>query len=365
MPVQDGLTANLYEYAGNLHMHTPYSDGEAYHAQIAEAALQCGLDFIVVTDHNVLVRGVEGYYGDRQRGYVLLLTGEEVHDQTRLPQVNHFLAYGANNEVAQCAADPQALIDAVNAAGGAGFLAHPTDAIIPWVDEPPIPWVDWQVERYTGLEIWNYMSAFKDLLPNPLTGAFNVMRPEDAVIGPPPSMLALWDKLLSAGQQVVGIGNSDAHGTIFHVGPLSKVVFPYEFLFRCVNTHILTAQPFSGEWVSDQQILYRAIKAGQAFIGYDLPGDTRGFRYEAHSSDGAATMGGTVNIGAGVTLTVRAPASATIKLIHRGSVIAEAPNSDNLTFNAKQPGAYRVEIWRTYRGRERCWILSNPIYVEA
>ena len=85
----------------------------------------------------------------------------------------------------------------------------------------------------------------------------------------------------------------------------------------------------------------------------------------AHSSAGSATMGGTVPIGSGVTLTVRAPAAAAIKLIHQGSVIAQAPHSDTLTFTAQQPGAYRVEVWRRYRGRARCWILSNPIYVEG
>ena len=92
-------------------MHTPYSDGEASHAQIAQMALQSGLDFVVVTDHNVLVRGVEGYYGSEDSGYLLLLTGEEVHDQGRLPQVNHLLVYGTEREVAHCASDPQQLID--------------------------------------------------------------------------------------------------------------------------------------------------------------------------------------------------------------------------------------------------------------
>ena len=43
----------LYEYTANLHMHTPYSDGEWYHAPIAEAAMRAGLDVIIVTDHNV------------------------------------------------------------------------------------------------------------------------------------------------------------------------------------------------------------------------------------------------------------------------------------------------------------------------
>ena len=36
-------------------MHTPYSDGEGSHAQIAIAAQQAKLNFVVVTDHNVLV----------------------------------------------------------------------------------------------------------------------------------------------------------------------------------------------------------------------------------------------------------------------------------------------------------------------
>jgi len=36
-------------------MHTPYSDGALYHADLAQVALEAGLDFICVTDHNVYV----------------------------------------------------------------------------------------------------------------------------------------------------------------------------------------------------------------------------------------------------------------------------------------------------------------------
>ena len=66
-----------YEYVGNLHVHTPYSDGEGTHQDVAEAALLAGLDFVVFTDHNLLVCGIEGYYGDEARGYILLLAGVE------------------------------------------------------------------------------------------------------------------------------------------------------------------------------------------------------------------------------------------------------------------------------------------------
>ena len=52
----------MHEIVVNLHMHTRYSDGSGTHKDIAEAAMQTGLDAVIVTDHNVLVLGVEGYY---------------------------------------------------------------------------------------------------------------------------------------------------------------------------------------------------------------------------------------------------------------------------------------------------------------
>ena len=96
----------LFEAVGNMHMHTLYSDGEKWHAGIADDAIRAGLDFIIVTDHNVWVDGVEGYY-ENENGRVLLLAGEEVHNPRRQPQASHFLAYGAGRELSQFAANPQ------------------------------------------------------------------------------------------------------------------------------------------------------------------------------------------------------------------------------------------------------------------
>jgi hypothetical protein len=50
-----------YEYVGNLHTHTNYSDGNGSHEDIALAAIKAGLDFVIVTDHNVWVDGMDGY----------------------------------------------------------------------------------------------------------------------------------------------------------------------------------------------------------------------------------------------------------------------------------------------------------------
>ncbi len=358
------MTNNLYEYVGNLHMHTTYSDGEGSHADIARAAQIAGIDFVIVTDHNVLVQGVEGYYGDDSNGYVLVLTGEEVHDQARNPQCNHVLVYGAEMEVAQCATDLQGLIDAVNAAGGLGFIAHPNDPPLDNWNEPAIPWADRQVERFAGLEIWNYMSNFKGLLTSRRRTLRAAFRPEEMIVGPEPETLVLWDKLLDEGRRVVGIGNSDAHAITYRFGPLSHVVFPYDFLFNCVNTHVLLSQPLTGNVQDDKAALYRAIAMGNCFIGYDIPGNTRGFRFSAHGQHGTTIMGGSIRLGPGVTLQALAPARCHIKLIHKGKVIAESRGRENLTYTAQATGAYRVEVWQDFMGQERAWIFSNPIYIE-
>jgi len=353
-----------YEYVGNLHIHTPYSDGAEYHAEIAEAALLVGLDFLVFTDHNVWLDGIEGYYGDEDRGFVLLLSGEEVHDRTRNPQCNHVLVYQAQQEMAPHAHTLSALLNAVYQTGGMSFIAHPDDRAVDWLNEPAIPWLDRSVDGFTGLEIWNYMSRFKDHIQTRRDAVRGIFRPEEVVIGPSPLTLALWDELLSENRKVVGIGNADAHGTVYHFGPITHTVFTYDFLFSSVNTHLLTKSPLNGDLEHDRLQLYQALRQGRAFIGYDIPGSTRGFRYSGQGQNVSVVMGESIRLGHGVTLQALAPARSHIKIIRYGEVVAEETNVENLTHVVRESGAYRTEVWRSFHGIERAWILSNPIYVE-
>lgn len=346
-------------------MHTPYSDGRHFHARIAAIAREVGLDFVITTDHNILVRGVEGYYGNRDEGYVLLLTGEEVHDRQRIHQNNHCLVYGVDVEMSSYAHNPQVLIDAVNRHNGLTFLAHPFDKSIDWMPGySSIAWEAWDIQGFTGLEIWNYMSSFKETATSPLATLWSIFNPERTLTAPNQETLDKWDALLASGQRVVGIGSSDAHGQQFRFGFFKHTIFPYDFLFHCINTHLLLENPLQGDVDADSQAIYTALRNGRAFISYDLVGDSRGFRFSAQGVGGTATIGQVIQLGSGITLQVFVPARGRIRLIHHGQVIAEESNVENLTFNARQLGAYRVEVWREYKGHERCWILSNPIYVE-
>lgn len=364
----------MFEAVGNMHIHTPYSDGEKWHKEIADDAIHAGLDFIIVTDHNVWVHGLEGYY-ENEEGRVLLLTGEEVHDVRRQPQANHFLAYGAQTELAPYAANPQELIDATNAAGGHGFLAHPFECDLEMFDGGDLGWHCWDVEGYRGLEIWNYMSSFKneisrslDAMPwrNGLLARLKIVRmalhPERHVTGPEVEVLEKWDALLAEGRRIAVVGNSDAHGTRMSMGPITRTIFPYDFLFRAVNTHIMTPEPLSGDLQKDRELIIQAIAAGRGWVGYDMAHPTKGFRFTGQGRN-KGSMGDEIRLDAGATLQALAPTKANIRLIRHGEIIAEVQNEQNLTHMPVEPGAYRVECRIPYEDKVRGWIYSNPIYL--
>jgi hypothetical protein len=351
-----------YEFVGNLHMHTPFSDGHGTHSQIATAAIQAGLDFAVVTDHNIWIDDLDGYRykGDRR---VLLLVGEEVHDQQRDPQKNHLLVYETRSGMSRYSDDPQRLIDAVRSSGGYAFLAHPTDPAAPLFSEPDISWVDWQVEGFVGLEIWNFMSEFKGLLSSRLHALFYAYFPDLIAHAPYPQTIAHWNRLHQAGVPAIGIGGSDAHALPATMGPLKRTLFPYEYLFRMVNTHILSDQPLTGDPEVDRRRIFHNLTRGRCFIGYDHPASTRGFRFTAHSDQGISQMGDRTRAANGVTIQVRLPRPALLRLLHDGSWIREWMDRQTVTLTIKEPGAYRVEAYIPFKGRSRTWILSNPIFL--
>lgn len=352
----------MHELVINLHMHTRYSDGFGSHQDIAEAALQAGLDAVVVTDHNVLVNGPEGYYRNGNQK-VLLLVGEEIHDQTLQPSKNHLLVLGAGRELAHMATDPQRLIDAVRRHEGLSFLAHPFEDASPAIGELDFSWEAWPVQGFTGLEIWNAMSELKTRIRSRLHAIFYILFPRRIARGPSGEALQKWDELLSQGQQVVAVGGTDAHAFPYRLGPMRRTIFPYHFHFATVNTHLLTPSPLRGDVDHDRRLVLDALRQGHAFIGYDLPAPTRGFRFSAQGKSGRAWMGDTISAENGVTFQIRLPLVTECRLVRHGKVVRTWQQRQTCTHITSEPGAYRVEVYIPYNGRRRGWIFSNPIYV--
>ncbi len=350
---------NYREYVGNLHIHTTYSDGTAKHAEIAAAAARAGLNFIVTTDHNLWVEDVEGYY-DR----VLLLVGEESHNIRRHPQSSHLLIYGAEQEMSPYSfGSSQTLINKATEQEGLCFLAHPIEKSSPLKGGfAPIPWADWPIQKITGLEIWNYTSEFKGLLWSYLPALIYAFRPDWGIRGPYKATLKLWDELLAKGMKLVALGGADAHALIERLGPIERVLFPYEYLFRCVNTHVLTDGALTGDLTRDKRAIYAALAAGRTWVGYDLPHSTRGFEFVIQSGSNQATVGEELKRLGAINVSVRLPAAGKIRLLRDGQLIKRETGT-SLSYTSVEPGIYRVEVHRRFRGLRVGWIFSSPIYV--
>ncbi len=359
------LQPSRFEIVGNFHLHTDQSDGVGTHQEVARAAAEAGLDVIMYTDHNLWVAGKEGWYTHPERSQeVLLLMGEEVHDEERSPEANHYLCLGAERGMGEYAPQPQALINAVNQYGGVGFIAHPLERAAPLFGEPELPWLDWEVTGFTGIELWNYMSEFKIYLFSKPVAVLAAYFPSLFISGPLQETLTLWDDLIRNGQRVVGIGGADAHARVYSLGPLRQAIFPYQYLFKAVNTHLLLDTPLSRDLTTAKAQVLNALRAGHAFVAYDLAGDSRGFYFTASSQAGSAWMGDEIRLDGPLTLRVRSPLPAHLRLLKGGREIARAWGHE-LSYETHEPGVFRAEAYRRYRARRRGWVFSNPIYVRS
>jgi hypothetical protein len=292
------------------------------------------------------------------------MVGEEIHDQRRDPQKNHLLVFGAGRELATHAHNTQQLIDTVNKTGGLAFIAHLYDPAAPAVGEGDLSWEDWSVWGFTGIELWNAMSEFKSLLKTRLHAIYYAFNPKRVARAPSPQALQKWDSLLLRGLRVVAIGGSDAHGLPARLGPLRRTLFPYDFHFRCINTHLLSQKPLTGNPIDDQRTVLDALRGGNAFVGYDLPASTRGFRFTAQGKDQTAQMGDEIRAKYGITFSIRLPRATECRLLKNGQVIKVWKKREPCIHITSEPGVYRVEVYIDYLGLQRGWIFSNPIYVK-
>ncbi len=162
---------------GDLHCHTLHSDGDSWPAEMLARAVETGLDFLGVTDHNQV-----GHHADYAR-----VTGE------RLPIVipgvevttygGHWNAWGTDTWWDFREPEEAAVSRAMQAAAASGALVsinHPKPFGPAW--EYP------GAEGYHAIEVWNGTWARLNTVS-----------------------LGWWEQQLRAGRRIVALGGSDTH----------------------------------------------------------------------------------------------------------------------------------------------------------
>ncbi len=348
----------MYSYPGNIHIHSHYSDGSGSIEEIISDAAAADLSYVIVADHETLA----GLPEESIRRGVVLLVGTELNRNKC-----HYLALGLNKMIPSNETEPQQVIDQVSAAGGTGFLAHPFEKGSPYLEKgKAYPWNSWPVFNFNGMEIWNYTSHWRGRHPSPFkTLYWFFLDRKGAMNGPSPELLRLWDCYNLHHGLTVGIGSSDAHAYPYKFGPFRVVVFPYNYLFKTINTYIVLKEELSKELKRARQQILGALKSGCCYFSFDSLHQGSDFSFYANTNQGQVYMGGETGSIENLELHVNSPAKRSqIRLIYNSRLL-ETANDQSAVFRPSKPGVYRVEVY--YRPLLRCprpWIYSNPIFVK-
>lgn len=350
---------NLFDYTGVIHLHSEFSfDGSTPVADIIAAAEENRIDFLMLTDHDHLMardRGWEGWHGN-----TLLIVGQEI-----APRFNHYLAFQIDQAVdvqkdaEEC--PPQSYIDQVSAMGGIGIIAHPDHQGAAKFHVKHYPWLDWNVEKFDGIGIWDFMTDWQETLSGYPQALTSYLLPFLFLRGPKTETLRRWDRLNQT-RQIVGIGECDNHNTKKKVVGFTLEVFPFRKAFRYLHTHILLESPFVQEKERDIAALYEALRQGRVYVAHDSLEPATGFSFTLSDGRQVYHMGDVCHSRGAMEITADLPAPAKVRIIADGQAIYEN-DAQRCSLEVTGPGVYRIEAYMKSWGRFRPWIFSNPIYI--
>jgi len=356
----------MHEYSGAVHIHSVYSDGTGKIEDIAKAAYDSDLDFIMMTDHNTMKPKQDGY--EKWLCNVMVITGYEVND---MHNKNHYLTFGLDEVIGTyqvldngelgCKLPAKEYVKLIKEKGGIGFLAHPDEERNHLPQHPSYPWTD-ETDDYTGIEIWNHMSEWIEGMDE-ANKLDRFLHPLKSINSPSAKTLNRWDKA-SLKRHITGIGGVDAHALKQNVlGFFEVEIFAYKVLFKSIRTHVLIEKPLNKNdkknFESDKKQILDALRNGKCFIANHYHGNAKGFRFFAELRGITSNTGDTITAnGENIILRALVPKECKIKLIHNGKTIDEKKGM-NATWDAKENGVYRVECWMNDKG----WIFSNHIRV--
>jgi hypothetical protein len=358
-PASDGLA----EFKGVVHVHSflgGHSSGNF--EEIISAAQSNELDFVVMTEHpakdfNTAEMTLKGEHGD-----VLFINGNEVKSATG----DRLLLIPGD---AQAGSDSQWSTQEVlsRRSSGLALIAYPEE------------FKSWEATGYDGIEIYNVYTNARRINPVVMffDGLWSYRSYPDRLFANfnrrPSENLKKWDELISRkNQPLVATAGNDAHANVGislddSTGKtlLGFRLDPYERSFRLVRLHVL-AVPFHGPRL-DEASLLAAISDGHCFIGFDLFGETKGFRFTAQDRDENKIMGDEIKLEDSVRLSVILSVASRIVLLKDGNVVQDDKGINKREYTVTEKGSYRVEVYLPQLPKpasDQPWIISNPIYVK-
>ena len=359
-------------WRGVFHVHTVASDGGGTRDQVARAASEAGLQFVILTDHG---DGTRAPVPPEYLHGVLVMDGVEIATRD-----GHYAAFGLDRSPYPLGGPAEGVIEDVTRLGGFGAAAHPLS---------PRQALQWRNDSapVDGWEALNGDSAWRDEGFMTLTrtiGAY-LFRPAEALASLVERPGAALQRLDAANRErrVVALAASDAHGRL----PLSyddeeadggegsgwSLPIPsYEQSFRAVVNLVAVGRPASGDAAADAAALEDAIRAGRVTLAVAALAAPASLDFTATTDAGVtAAMGGRL-LPAPIVFDARTAdvrdgdggSLVRLRLMRDGEVVTESdgPELSHRVDEAGAAGVWRIEATLAHRP-DVPWLLGNPIVV--
>ncbi len=343
---------------GAYHVHTNHSDGSGSFDDVAAAAKEAGLQFVIVTDHGDATRTPDA---------PLYLNGVLLIDAVEIGTTSgHLVALGLRDASPYpLGAEARDTIEDVHRMGGWAIAAHPDSPkeSLRWRGQAPVDGIEWL----------NADSEWRDERKRELltTVGHYLVRPAEAIAAifdrPAPS-LRRWDQLART-RDIVGLAGVDAHARIgideTEEPRKSRTLLArpsYADMFKTVVQAIALTAPLSGNATTDGDVILEALRRGQTYSVVRALASPGLITFTATDGVTSSTMGGTLASADPVTIDARVPepADATVSLWRDGREVASALGG--VTFVHTGPAAsYRVEV--RLPGHAVPWLVTNAIRV--
>jgi hypothetical protein len=319
-------------YAGDFHAHTNFSDGVLSPDELVTQALNEGLDFLVITDHNTI--GALSAFTTPPP--MPVVRGIEI-----TLKIGHFNVFGVNSwpdwldeilpgetwqERVQDCQDSNKMMELCKAEDWLVSINHPLLTPWEWRDAGTL------LSHLDALEIWNDPTWGDNAWANP--GA-----------------VAYWTRLLNAGYRITALGGSDYHFTNQEPGP-------YQPRLGLPRTYVYAEQLSAAS-------IREAVRKQRAYM---TMGPT--LRFEAQIQGIPHGIGSDLGAVAGeLTLTAEASleqGEGSIQIIKSGEVIAVGRSQDGRAavqcqsqLNPEEPAWFRCDV---LDADGRFLAVSNPIF---
>lgn len=367
-PEQNNNPLPSFYKKGVYHVHSIYSDGKGTVDEIYEAAEGAKLDFVVLTDHgrpNVKCASSTAF-----KGNVLMVGASELS-----LNCGHLCGVGFETPEYIFPPEPQEAIDElVKEQKGAAYIAHPFD--------DKITWTDWDIEKFTGIELINSYSEARragvlNFLLFPLKYWINSRYALLVSMAYPSPNVAKWDDLnmeANALAQCYGIFALDVHAKM-KVTKNFALNFPtYRAMFEVMNVYI----KIKGSWGRDadkaELDVVDALKEGKFFNAVEGIAPANGFdAFFMRQGDGKRMEMGEVSLAnneAGIAgkMVLETPFdfATEIFVFKNGKPFKHIEENKNkrVEIEVKEAGVYRAELRVPGNSFDDLpWIICNPFFI--